>query len=112
MADQQQEPVKPAGGLSRLWKLLRRPSGTITVLTLLVLPILYRLAHRPDEQAVDVTARLQHRFYEAVERRAVAGQGKAKPQAFALAEDRQPMHANGSAEQDNIAGPGIRARDL
>ena len=36
MADQQQEPVKPAGGLSRLWKWLRRPSGTITVLTLLV----------------------------------------------------------------------------
>jgi cobalt-zinc-cadmium resistance protein CzcA len=31
-----------------------------TMLTLLVLPILYRLAHRPDEQEEDVTAEPAH----------------------------------------------------
>jgi cobalt-zinc-cadmium resistance protein CzcA len=31
-----------------------------TLLTLLVLPILYRLAHRPDEQEEDVTAEPVH----------------------------------------------------
>ena len=30
------------------------------LLTLLVLPILYRLAHRPDEQEEDVTAEPAH----------------------------------------------------
>jgi cobalt-zinc-cadmium resistance protein CzcA len=31
-----------------------------TLLTLLVLPILYRLAHRPDEEAEDVSAEPSH----------------------------------------------------
>jgi cobalt-zinc-cadmium resistance protein CzcA len=31
-----------------------------TLLTLLVLPILYRLAHRPDEELEDVTAEPVH----------------------------------------------------
>ena len=34
--------------------------GFATVLTLLVLPILYRLAHRPDEEMEDVTAEPVH----------------------------------------------------
>ncbi|RPH67448.1 MAG: Denitrification system component NirT [Burkholderiales bacterium] len=36
MADQEREATKQAGALSRLWRWLRRPSGTTTVLTLLV----------------------------------------------------------------------------
>ena len=47
---------------------VQRPLATVviggilssTVLTLLVLPILYRLAHRPDEQEEDVTAEPAH----------------------------------------------------
>ena len=47
---------------------VQRPLATVviggilssTVLTLLVLPILYRLAHRPDEQVEDVTAEPAH----------------------------------------------------
>ena len=47
---------------------VQRPLATVviggilssTVLTLLVLPILYRLAHRPDEQEEDVTAESAH----------------------------------------------------
>ena len=47
---------------------VQRPLATVviggilssTVLTLLVLPILYRLAHRPDEQEEDVTAETAH----------------------------------------------------
>ena len=46
----------------------RRPLATVviggilssTLLTLLVLPILYRLAHRPDEELEDVTAEPVH----------------------------------------------------
>ena len=47
---------------------VQRPLATVviggilssTLLTLLVLPILYRLAHRPDEQPEDVTAEPEH----------------------------------------------------
>lgn len=47
---------------------VQRPLATVviggilssTLLTLLVLPILYRLAHKPDEQAQDVTAEPEH----------------------------------------------------
>ena len=47
---------------------LRRPLATVVIggiclpplLTLLVLPILYRLAHRPDEEMEDVTAEPVH----------------------------------------------------
>jgi cobalt-zinc-cadmium resistance protein CzcA len=47
---------------------VQRPLATVviggilssTLLTLLVLPILYRLAHRPDEQEEDVTAEPVH----------------------------------------------------
>ena len=47
---------------------VQRPLATVviggilssTLLTLLVLPILYRLAHKPDEQAEDVTAEPVH----------------------------------------------------
>ena len=47
---------------------VQRPLATVviggilssTLLTLLVLPILYRLAHKPDEQAEDVSAEPSH----------------------------------------------------
>jgi cobalt-zinc-cadmium resistance protein CzcA len=47
---------------------VQRPLATVviggilssTLLTLLVLPILYRLAHRPDEEAEDVSAEPSH----------------------------------------------------
>jgi len=47
---------------------VQRPLATVviggilssTLLTLLVLPILYRLAHRPDEETEDVTAEPTH----------------------------------------------------
>ena len=47
---------------------MQRPLATVviggilssTLLTLLALPILYRLAHKPDEQVEDVTAEPVH----------------------------------------------------